>query len=153
MVSGTAGALSDLRNRRRALTFPLMTIPPARQLEETRILLPAVIQHNERLVRERLWTKLRRLAGRLPFAEDLAAAYYCALDPRTPTRVRAVLLAAGAYFVLPVDMIPDFLVGFGFSDDATVLATAIGIVAGHIKDRHRDKARAALLRDVPPPDV
>lgn len=130
-----------------------MTIPPARQLEEARILLPAVIERNERLVKERLLTKLRRLAGRLPFSEDLAAAYYCALDPHTPARVRAILLAAGAYFVLPTDMIPDFILGFGFSDDATVLATAIGIVAGHIKDRHRDKARIALLRDVPPPDA
>jgi uncharacterized membrane protein YkvA (DUF1232 family) len=72
------------------------------------------------------------------------AAYYCALDPATPTRVRATLLAALAYFVMPVDAIPDVLVGIGFSDDATVLLAAIAVVRAHITPGHRDAARRAL---------
>jgi uncharacterized membrane protein YkvA (DUF1232 family) len=111
--------------------------------------LPAVITRNERVVREGFWRKLRRFAGRLPFTADLVAAYYCALDPTTPLRARAVLLAAIAYFVLPVDMVPDAIAVLGFSDDATVLATAVAVAGAHIKPVHRDAAKRALLVDAP----
>jgi len=90
------------------------------------------------------WDKVRWTLGHVPFVEDAVAAYFCTLDPKTPLRVKAVLLAALAYFVVPADMIPDFIAGLGFSDDAAVLATAIGMVAPAITDRHRDKARSAL---------
>src|SRR5262245_45646020 len=52
----------------------------------------------EKKVRRDFWAKLKALGRNLPFVEDLLAAYYCALDPATPTRVRAMLLAALAYF-------------------------------------------------------
>ena len=55
----------------------------------------------------RFWRKVRRVVARVPFVEDLLAAYYCAVDRNTPTYVRGVLLGAVAYFVLPADMIPD----------------------------------------------
>jgi uncharacterized membrane protein YkvA (DUF1232 family) len=99
---------------------------------------------NEAAVRQGFWPKLRRVARRLPFAEDVVAAYYCAMDPATPKRVKAVLLAALAYFVLPADLVPDLLVGIGFTDDATVIATAIALVARHLQPRHRVQAKAAL---------
>ena len=110
--------------------------------------LPVVMQANEELVTTRFWRKIRKVAGQIPFMEDAIAAYYCAVDGKTPTRVRGVLLAALAYFILPVDMIPDFIAGLGFTDDATVLATAIGIVSGHIKREHKNKARV-FLRKLP----
>ena len=106
--------------------------------------LPATIARNERLVDASFWTKLLKVAGRIPFAEDAAAAYFCAVDPQTPAKVRAVLFAALAYFVTPIDAIPDFVAGFGFTDDAAVMAMAIGLVAGNIKDAHRRRARGAL---------
>jgi uncharacterized membrane protein YkvA (DUF1232 family) len=109
--------------------------------------LPAVIARNRRTVERGLWKKLLKTAGRIPFAEDLAAAYFCAVDPLTPGRVKGVLFAALAYFVIPTDAIPDFIAGFGFTDDAAVLAIAIGLVSRHIKPHHRQRARAAL--DIP----
>jgi uncharacterized membrane protein YkvA (DUF1232 family) len=112
--------------------------------------LPAVIARNERVVREGFWRKVRRLAGRVPFAVDLVAAYYCALDPATPLPARAVLLAAIAYFVLPVDMVPDAIAVIGFTDDATVLATAVAVAGAHIRPAHSEAARRILLVDVPP---
>src|SRR5262249_61382505 len=88
--------------------------------------------------------KAKRVARRLPFAEDLLAAYYCAFDHATPLRVKAALLGALAYFVLPFDAVPDMLPFLGFTDDAAVLLTALRIVSGHIKPEHREAARAAL---------
>jgi len=99
-------------------------------------------------VRRRFWIKLKRVVARLPFAEDLLAAYYCAFDRQTPRHVQAALLGAIAYFILPFDFIPDMLPVLGFTDDAAVLATAIRMVATHIKPEHRDAARAALKRGI-----
>jgi len=113
--------------------------------------LPATIERNARTVERNFWQKLLRVAGRIPFADDAAAAYFCAIDPSTPTRVRGILLTALAYFVTPVDAIPDIIAGFGFTDDAAVLAMALGVVARYVKPRHIEKARAALeLPPLPP---
>ena len=95
---------------------------------------------------ERFWKKLKRVMARIPFAEDLVAAYYCAADPETPAYVRAVLLGAVAYFILPVDMVPDILAGLGFTDDASVLAAALAAVGRHLQPRHRALAQEALER-------
>src|ERR1700761_2071351 len=92
-------------------------------------------------VRKRFWSKLKRVAARLPFAEDLLAAYYCAFDQQTTRQVQAALLGAIAYFILPFDFIPDMMPLLGFTDDAAVLATAMRLVATHITPDHREAAR------------
>ena len=101
-------------------------------------------------LRRRFWIKLKKVVGKLPFAEDLLAAYYCAFDLETPRHVQAALLGAIAYFVLPFDFIPDMLPVLGFADDAAVLATAIRLVSAHILPEHREAARAALKRGIEP---
>lgn len=95
-------------------------------------------------VRKKFWSTFKRAVRYIPFSDELVAAYFCALDPDTPHRVRAILLGALAYFVLPFDAIPDFLAGVGFSDDVTVLLAAIALVRSHITTLHREKARQAL---------
>ena len=90
------------------------------------------------------WPKLRRVIGRVPFAEDAVAAWFCALDSETPLRVRGLLLAALAYFVLPFDLVPDMILGIGFGDDLTVIISTVTLLAGNIKPRHREAARRVL---------
>ena len=97
-------------------------------------------------VRRRFWIKFKQVVAKLPFAEDLLAAYYCAFDRETPRHVQAALLGALAYFILPFDFMPDMLPILGFTDDAAVLATAIRMVSSHITPDHREAARAALKR-------
>ena len=99
-------------------------------------------------VRRRFWIKLKRVAAKLPFTEDLLAGYYCAFDKRTPRHVQVALLGAIAYFILPFDFIPDMMPVLGFTDDAAILATVIRLVAGNITDDHRQAARAALKRGI-----
>jgi len=98
----------------------------------------------ERSVRARFWATARRAARHVPFMDEVVAAYYCALDQRTPARVRATLLAALAYFVLPFDVVPDFFALVGFGDDIAVLTAALATIRPHIKDSHRLAAREAL---------
>src|SRR5882757_3961426 len=103
---------------------------------------------DEARVRRDFWGKAKKVAARLPFAEDLLAAYYCAFDQSTPLHVKAALFGALAYFVLPFDFIPDMLPLLGFADDAAVLLTALRMVSSHIRPEHRDAARFALARDL-----
>ena len=104
------------------------------------------LAQDQESVRRRFWHKFKRLAVKLPFAEDLLAAYYCAFDRQTPRHVQAALLGAIAYFVLPFDFVPDMLPILGFGDDAAILATALRMVATHITPEHREAARAAMER-------
>ena len=97
-------------------------------------------------VRKRFWIKLKRVLARIPFAEDLLAAYYCAFDKETPRHVQAALLGAIAYFILPFDFIPDMLPVLGFTDDAAVLGIVIKLVSSHIKPEHREAARRMVAR-------
>lgn len=90
------------------------------------------------------WPKIAANLHRVPFAGDVLAAYYCAFDPATPLKVKGTLFGALAYFILPFDVIPDFLIGVGFTDDLAVLVTAITLVRSHITDAHRQKAREKL---------
>ncbi len=107
---------------------------------------PARFERDRTRVEDGFWAKLRRVAARVPFAEDAAAAYYCASDRATPVQVKAVLMGALAYFVIPADVIPDFLTGLGFTDDATVFYIAWQTVGKHVNDDHREKARAVFAR-------
>ncbi len=99
---------------------------------------------NEARVRHGFWKKLKRQATYVPFAEEATAAYFAALDRNTPMKVRATLLAALAYFVLPVDALPDVFPVIGFTDDAAVLMAAMRLISDHIKPHHHVAARDAL---------
>lgn len=104
-------------------------------------------------VRKQFWRKLKRLAVKLPFMEDLLAAYYCAFDRQTPRHVQAALLGAIAYFILPFDFVPDVLPILGYGDDAAILATALRMVATHINEDHREAARRAIARGLSEEDA
>ena len=112
-----------------------------------RILVPAEPTRRaeqEERVRSGFWDHLRRFASRIPFVEDVVAAYYCALDPKTPWKVKGILLAALAYFVLPIDLVPDVLAVVGLTDDIAILLAAINAVRGSLQPEHYEQARAAL---------
>ena len=95
-------------------------------------------------VRKSFWDTVKRATRQVPFMEDVVAAYYCAFDLETPHRVRGILLAALAYFVMPVDFVPDILAFVGFSDDVAVLTAALAAIRAHLKPAHYAAARNAL---------
>ncbi|MEE4238274.1 MAG: YkvA family protein [Anderseniella sp.] len=120
------------------------------------IITPDIVARNEKTVKRGFWQKLKRNLARIPKADEVVAAYYAAFDSNTPFRTKAVLLAALAYFVLPIDVIPDFILGFGFTDDMTVLLTAFGLIRANVTEAHRERARAtvdALRRGEEPPET
>jgi uncharacterized membrane protein YkvA (DUF1232 family) len=131
--------------------MPGQEIIPCDPPDAGKALEPRTLRRNEARVQRGFWAKLRRHCGRVPFLDEAVSAYYCAFDPATPRPVKAMLLAALAYFIVPTDLIPDFVAGLGFTDDAAVLFATLRLVASHITDDHRERARRRLadlgLRD------
>ena len=107
---------------------------------------PVKLKRDRAKVERKFWDKLRKYVRHVPFVEDLVAAYYCAIDPATPLQVKAILFGALAYFVLPIDIVPDVIAWIGFTDDAAVLYAALSTIAPHIKGSHRAQAEIAIGR-------
>lgn len=97
----------------------------------------------------RFWAKVRHTAGRVPFMEEVVAGYFAMRDPATPARHKMVLAGAIAYFVLPLDALPDFLVPIGYADDAAAIAAAMAVTAASIMPVHRAQAARVLGKVVP----
>lgn len=89
------------------------------------------------------WKKIRnngKSAGKV-IIEKVLMLYYSAMDKDTPKWAKGVILGALAYFIMPIDAIPDFIPVVGFSDDLITIIGAISAVAIHIKDEHKKKAK------------
>lgn len=119
---------------------------PEDAIDPQKALVPVVIKTNEMRVKREFWPKIRKVASKIPFADQALSAWYATQDPETPFRAKALLLGALAYFVMPLDAIPDVFAVVGFSDDAAVIAAVLATLSSHIKDRHRLSARAMLAR-------
>ena len=115
-------------------------------LDPARALVPATVRLNERIVARGFWPKIRKVAAHVPFASDALAVWFCARDEETPVAAKGMMLAALAYFVLPVDAIPDFIAGVGYTDDAAVFVAMLSIVGKNLKPKHREAARLAVER-------
>ena len=103
--------------------------------------------HNEQVVREGFVAKAKRYLNRLPLARETVAMYFCMLDPKTPLWVKGTAAAALAYFILPLDALPDLMPLVGLSDDVSVLAVALTAVSAHVTDEHRARARAWIAHE------
>jgi len=121
-------------------------VSPDDAINPEKALVPAVQKVNEMRVRKGFWPKMRRTAARIPFAQQAVAAWYATQDPKTPLAAKGIMLGALAYFVMPVDAIPDVFVGIGFTDDAAVIAAVLATLGAHLKPRHHDQAAQALKR-------
>jgi uncharacterized membrane protein YkvA (DUF1232 family) len=93
------------------------------------------------------WEKLRRFAtraGRI-VVERALRLYYASLDPRTPPWARRAIYAALAYFVMPFDLIPDFIPGIGYTDDAGTLLFTLFIVSAYVDPEIKLRARRKMV--------
>lgn len=121
-------------------------ISPDDVLDPEKALVPAVVKVNERRVTRGFWPKITRTAARIPFADQALAAWYAARDPQTPMAAKGMIFAGLAYFVMPIDAIPDLFAGIGFTDDAAVITALLATLGANIKRRHRDQAQDAVQR-------
>ena len=110
---------------------------PDTVLDPAHALIPSVQRVNEARVARGFWPKIRRTAARIPFADQALSVWYAARDPETPPAAKGLMLGALAYFVMPIDAVPDVFAG---------ITAMIAMLGANIKRRHRDAAAEALDR-------
>jgi uncharacterized membrane protein YkvA (DUF1232 family) len=125
---------------------PDVTFDPEAEISPSRALVPSVMKVNEQRVEAGFWPKIRRVAAKIPFAKEALSVWYCAKDDETPIAAKGMMLAALAYFVLPVDAVPDFIAGLGYTDDAAVFTALMAVVGRNLKPRHKAAAKADIER-------
>ena len=93
------------------------------------------------------WDKLKNFALKAggEVIEKALQLYYAAQRPEIPKWAKTVIFGALAYFISPVDAIPDIIPMAGFTDDLGALAAAIGMVAMYITDDVKAQARQKWL--------
>ena len=92
-------------------------------------------QHFDKNMALKLLVKLRKatrnkpkvVAGAAGAIVNSLGSLISALDnPATPTKMKALIIGAIGYILLPLDLIPDVMPAVGYTDD---LASAAGVVA------------------------
>ena len=72
--------------------------------------------------------------------------YYATQSPNCPTGVKAAIYAALGYFILPLDVVPDFIPGMGFADDLAALTAALVMAQAYVDLSVKNKAKNAVRR-------
>ena len=100
---------------------------------------------------EKFWSKVARFAKKAGANVIYAALilYYTFQKPGLPKKTKTTIIGAITYFILPIDFIPDILVGIGFTDDLVALGYAISQVIAHIDDSVKSQAKDKLANWFP----
>ena len=92
------------------------------------------------------WNKLSTYA--LDAGRDVVQSglklYFAAVGGKMPVWAQGVAFAALAYFIAPIDAIPDITPVMGYADDAGVLATAVVALRAYISAEATRQANKKL---------
>lgn len=92
------------------------------------------------------WSKVTKYAKKAghEVIEKALWLYYAAQGPETPIWAKTAIYGALGYFILPLDVIPDFAPVVGYSDDLGVLGTALVTVSSYINKDVKEQAAQKL---------
>ena len=90
--------------------------------------------------------KIRKLSGKLGsnMLYYLIVLYEMMLDKSIPAKTRMLFVAALGYFILPTDLVSDFLPALGYSDDLAFLTYAVASATDYMTPEIREKAKARV---------
>ena len=77
-----------------------------------------------------LWKKVKSVAKKagIKTIYMVSLLHYVLKSPDVPLEDKAKIYGALGYFILPIDLIPDFIPAVGYSDDVAALAFALHAV-------------------------
>ena len=93
-----------------------------------------------------LWEKIRKNIAKIGVKVIYQALllFYVAQSPNCPAKVKAGIIGALGYLISPLDLVPDIMMGIGYTDDAAMIAAALAIAQVYITDEIRAQARAKI---------
>ena len=100
-------------------------------------------QAGKHFTEEKFWDKLKKFAKKAGSSVVYTALllFYTLKKPEVPKKAKATIIGALGYFILPVDLIPDFAIGLGFTDDLGALGLALIQVAMYIDEDIKKEAK------------
>lgn len=99
-----------------------------------------IIKYGKYFTPSRFMGFVSRVGKNLVFLKRAMVLYYCLRDVDTPKYVKAVIVGALGYLIMPADMVPDAIAGLGWLDDLAVLTVAFKVADRYIKPTHRELA-------------
>lgn len=99
-------------------------------------------EYSEQGLKEKL-SKIARKAG-IKMAYAVLVAFYAVQSDALSFKEKARLYGALGYFILPVDLIPDAILGMGYSDDLAALVYVLHTVSSNITPDVKQRAREKL---------
>lgn len=93
-----------------------------------------------------LWSWINRYTGTLgqKLVYSILLLFYAYKRSETPSWAKNIVIGALAYFVSPIDSIPDLTPFLGLTDDIGVLSFGLVSIACYIDDGVREKALTKL---------
>lgn len=111
-------------------------------MREERDLTPYAPYYQENAFWEKLKAFGKKAGIKLVYGALLL--YYVVKNPSTKKADRAKILGALGYFILPLDIIPDFIPVAGYADDLAAITWGIYCVAKNITPEIKAEAAAKL---------
>ena len=125
-----------------------------KQDNSSEVVIPEVVSSDEKLdakyaknySEEGFWDKITSVIKKAG-AEIVYKAlqlFYATQNPACPVAIKATIYAALGYFILPLDIIPDFIPGAGFTDDLMAIGAALAMAHLYIDDGVIQRARSKM---------
>ena len=107
---------------------------------------PDTKQYEQHYNESSFWNKVLSMAKKAGLKLIyLALLLYYTLESRNVSKTdKAIIIGALGYFILPFDVIPDYIPFIGYTDDMTILYYAQKRVKTNINDHTREKAKNKL---------
>lgn len=116
--------------------------------ESPRLPVPVPKNYDQARVEGNFWPKFKRVCARVPGAADILALYYYMASGMAPVKHKLAIVATLAYFIMPIDAIPDFLGPLGYTDDVAAAMGLIAFIGSGIMAPYRRHARKWLKGEV-----
>lgn len=103
-------------------------------------------KYSEHYSDDDLWDKIKngfKSAGLVLIYKALQL-YYVMKKPDCPVHIKAAIVAALGYFILPIDLVPDFIPVVGYSDDLAAVGAALIMAQAYVDEDIEKKAKETI---------